>query len=187
MCLPGQLPAPPSPACAADAVAMARAGLAWLAAADAASVPAAVQADCLRALEQAESVHTAARAKVLAAFHAGGGYGIRARVGGDVAAVADPDHQRAAAGGDGVDAAAGRPPAVADALAAGDVSVSWARAVCAWTDLLPAECRADADVILLAARPAARSWRTWPGWPRRCAAGPRGPTPTGMTGSPAAA
>ncbi len=73
MCLPGQPPAPPSPASAADAVAMARAGLAWLAAADAASMPAAVQADCLRALEQAEAMQTAARAKVLAAFYAGGG------------------------------------------------------------------------------------------------------------------
>jgi hypothetical protein len=42
-------------------------------------------------------------------------------------------------------------PAVAEALAAEDISVSWARAVCAWTDLLPAECRAGADAILLAA------------------------------------
>jgi hypothetical protein len=42
-------------------------------------------------------------------------------------------------------------PAVAAALAAGQLSGSWARAVCAWTDLLPAECRGDADAILLAA------------------------------------
>ena len=50
---------------------MARAGLAWLARMDAAGLTAAEQADCLRALEAAEAAHTAARARVLAAFHAG--------------------------------------------------------------------------------------------------------------------
>src|SRR6266567_5683536 len=42
-------------------------------------------------------------------------------------------------------------PAVAAALAAGQISASWGRQVCAWTDQLPAECRGDADVILVAA------------------------------------
>src|SRR5579859_6862564 len=42
-------------------------------------------------------------------------------------------------------------PAVAGALAAGAISMSWARAVCDWSDLLPAHARDDADVILLAA------------------------------------
>jgi hypothetical protein len=72
MCLPGQPPA--APATAAQAVAMARAGLAWLAAADAAALTGAEQAQCLRGLERAEAVHTAARARVLAAFCAGDGY-----------------------------------------------------------------------------------------------------------------
>src|SRR5450755_3512736 len=150
MCLPGQPPAPPS--CAADAVAMTRAGLAWLAGADAASMPAAVQGDCLRALEQAEAVHTAARARVLAAFHAGDGchddgHGSaktwlrwQTRITKAAAATAMAWMRRLAAH-----------PAVAGALAAGDLSLSWARQVCAWSDLLPAECRADADAILLAA------------------------------------
>jgi hypothetical protein len=71
MCELGQ---PSVPVSSADAVAMTRAGLAWLAGADVASRPAAEQADCLRALEHAEAVHTAARARVLAAFYAGGGY-----------------------------------------------------------------------------------------------------------------
>src|ERR1022692_3048945 len=71
MCELGQ---PPAPTTAADAVAMAQAGLAWLARADVASMPPAVQADCLRALEAAEAVHTAARARVLAAFHACSGF-----------------------------------------------------------------------------------------------------------------
>ena len=152
MCLPGQPPAPPSPATSADAVAMTRAGLAWLAGADAASMPAAEQADCLRALEQAEAVHAAARARVLAAFYAGGGYEDdghgsakmwlrwQTRITKGAAATAMAWMRRLAAH-----------PAVADALAAGDLSLSWARQVCAWSDLLPTECRADADVILLAA------------------------------------
>ena len=150
MCLPGQPPAPP--ASAADAVAMARAGLAALAAVDAAGLTAAEQADCLRALEQAESVHTAARARVLAAFQAGGGYEDdghgsaktwlrwQTRITKAAAAAAMAWMRRLAAH-----------PAVADALGAGDISLSWARQLCAWTDLLPAECRADADAILLAA------------------------------------
>src|SRR5450755_5049704 len=87
MCLPGQPPAVPLmpapvpaaaadavPVTAADAVGMAQAGLAFLANANMASVPAAVQADCLRGLERAESLHTAARAGTLAAFMAGGGH-----------------------------------------------------------------------------------------------------------------
>src|SRR5215831_17693393 len=43
-------------------------------AADVASVPAAVQAQALRALERAEAKHTAARARFLAAFAAQDGY-----------------------------------------------------------------------------------------------------------------
>ncbi len=150
MCLPGQPPAPPSTA--ADAVAMARAGLAALARIDAAALTAAEQADCLRALEQAEAAHTAARARVLAAFQAGGGFEDdghgsakswlrwQTRITANAAATAMAWMRRL-----------NTHPAVAGALAAGDLSPSWARAVCGWTDLLPAEHRADADAILLAA------------------------------------
>src|SRR5258707_8955699 len=68
MCLTGQLS--PAPATAADAAAMAQAALGWLAKADVASLTTAEQADCLRALEQAAAMQTAARSRVLAAFHA---------------------------------------------------------------------------------------------------------------------
>ena len=61
------------PVSAADAVAMAHAALAYLASADMASLPAAAQAECLRGLERAESLHTAARAGALAAFISCGG------------------------------------------------------------------------------------------------------------------
>ena len=42
-------------------------------------------------------------------------------------------------------------PAVGGALAAGGISASWAREICAWTGQLPADKRPDADAILLAA------------------------------------
>ena len=52
---------------------MVRAGLGYLAAADAAQLPAATQAECLRELEQTDAMATAARAAFLAAFTAGAG------------------------------------------------------------------------------------------------------------------
>ena len=120
---------------------------------DAAGLTAAEQADCLRALERAEAMHTAARARVLAAFQAGCGFQDDGHGSAKTwLAVADPHHQgrgrRPRWPGCGRLAAH---PAVAGALAAGDISPSWARQVCAWTDLLPAGCRAGADAILLAA------------------------------------
>ena len=150
MCITGQPPA--VPATAADAAAMMRAGLGWLATADAASLTTAEQADCLRALEQATSMHTAAQARVLAAFHSRDGY-------------ADDGHgsartwlrwQTRISGGAAGDAIGWMRrltahPAVADALASASVSQSWARHICEWTDKLPADHRGDADQILLGA------------------------------------
>lgn len=42
-------------------------------------------------------------------------------------------------------------PVIAGALAAGELSESWARQICAWTERLPADTRSDADVILVQA------------------------------------
>ena len=131
---------------------MAQAGLAALASVDAAGLTAAEQADCLRALERAEAMHTAARARVLAAFQAGCGFQDDGHGSAKTWLAWQTRTTRAAAGA----ALAwmrrlAAHPAVAGALAAGDISPSWARQVCAWTDLLPAGCRADADAILLAA------------------------------------
>src|SRR6266566_8400852 len=58
----------------AEALAMLDRALDHLNTADAASLPAAVQAEALRALERAEAKHTAARARVLAAFAGQGGF-----------------------------------------------------------------------------------------------------------------
>src|SRR5580692_9276604 len=177
MCLPGQPPrsaadpaAPPAaapaaaapatapamagavPVSAADAVAMAHAGLAYLATADMASLPAAAQAECLRGLERAESLHTAARAGALAAFISGSGY----EDDGQGSARTWLRWQTritsgAAAGAVGWARRLAAHPAVGEALAAGEISVSWARANCSWTARLPREKQADADGILLAA------------------------------------
>ena len=101
----------PEPATVADATAMARAGLAFLAPADTASLTTAEQADCLRALAQAESIHTAARARVLSAFTAQAGYeddGHRSPR--TWLSVADPGGRRRGSHRGQVDAAAGRPP-----------------------------------------------------------------------------
>src|SRR5215813_1502702 len=56
------------PSTVAEALVMLDRALDHLNAADAASLPSAVQAEALRALERAEAKHTAARARVLAAF-----------------------------------------------------------------------------------------------------------------------
>ena len=166
MCLPGQPPgsaadpaAPPAataagavPVSAAEAVAMAHTALAYLATADMASLPAAAQAECLRGLERAESLHTAARAGALAAFISSGG----CQDDGQGTARAWLRWQTritngAAAGAVGWARRLAAHPAVGEALAAGEISASWAREICSWTAKLPEGNQADADPILLAA------------------------------------
>jgi len=151
MCLAGQ--PPPAPASAADAAAAARAALGWLAAgADPADLTTAEQADCLRALEHAHALHTAARARLLAAFHARCGYeddghgSPRAWLKGQCQMT-----DGAAAGAVGWMRRLKAHPAVADALAGGEISESWARTVCDLSDKLPEDARAGADQILLGA------------------------------------
>jgi hypothetical protein len=150
MCLAGQMPA--APASAADAVAMVAAGLGWLAKTDVASLTTIEQADCLRGLERASSMHIAARSRVLSAFHAQGGY----EDDGQGSARTWLKWQTRVTGGAAYGALgwmhrlAGH-RAVGDALGAGEISESWARQICDWTDKLPAEVRGDADVFLLTA------------------------------------
>jgi hypothetical protein len=124
----------------------------YLNTADPASLPTAVQAECLRALERARAKHTAAQARVLGAFAAGGGFeddghgsartwlAWQARVTAGAAAGAVGWARRLAAH-----------RVIAQALAAGEVSESWARQLCAWVDRLPEASRGDAGEILVAA------------------------------------
>src|SRR5215475_6122656 len=141
------------PATVADALAMLDRALAALTDADAGSLPTAVQAQALRALERAGARHTAARARILAAFTAQDGYECdgqgsartwlrwQARVTGGAAAAATAWARRLAAH-----------PVVAQALAGGEISASWARELCDWSDRLPADKRDDADAILTGGR-----------------------------------
>ncbi len=138
-----------APANAAEALAAVRAGLEYLATADPAELTTGEQADCIRGLAAAESVHLSAASRVLAAFDAANGYAAygqisarawlrwQTRVTSPAAAATTSWMRRLAAH-----------PAVAAALAAARLSPSWARAICDWSDLLPEACRAEADQIL---------------------------------------
>ena len=119
---------------------MVRAGLGYLADCDAGSLGTAAQAEALIGLEAAEAQHTAARARILAAFTAQQGYEadgyygpaswLRAitRVTRGAAAAATGWARRLAAH-----------PVIAAALAQGQLPVSLARLICDWTDKLPEE------------------------------------------------
>jgi Domain of unknown function (DUF222)/HNH endonuclease len=134
------------------ALAAAAAGLAYVAAADAASLPGEELAGCLRGLEALESGLTAARARVLAAFTAQAGYEADGHgTPGTWLAWQTGITRGAASGAVGWMRRLSAHPAVAAALAAGEISGSWARQICDWSDLLPAAARSDADQILLAA------------------------------------
>jgi Domain of unknown function (DUF222) len=140
------------PASVTEALVMLDRALDCLTAADAGALPAGVQAEALRGLERAQSKHTAARAQILTAFAAQGGFGEdghgsartwlkwQARV-----------TTGAAAGAVGWMRRLARHPVISAALAAGEVSESWARQLCEWTDRLPEGTRADADEILTGA------------------------------------
>ncbi|MGH3176222.1 MAG: DUF222 domain-containing protein, partial [Streptosporangiaceae bacterium] len=141
-----------APSSTREALDMVRAGLGYLAAADAAQLSAATQAECLRELEQADAVATAARAFIQAGFTAGQGYSGDA----EYSAVSWLIHQthvtRGAAVGHTAWAKRTRThPAVLAALAAGQVSESAGRLICLWTGKLPEKFRQESDELLVAA------------------------------------
>jgi Domain of unknown function (DUF222) len=148
------------PATTGEAIAAVTAGLQYLARADAATLGTAAQADCLRALEAAEAVHTAARVNMLAAFHTGGGCEPEGSGSTRAWLVWQTRVTRgAAAGAVGWMRRLREHRGIWEALAAGTVSVSWARRICDWTDRLPEASRDDADAILLAAADGGASLR----------------------------
>ncbi len=134
----------------AEALALLEAGLSFLAGADAPALTMAEQAAALRALARAESMQLAAASRVLRAFDVGGGYELdgqrtarswlrwQTQITSAAAGWATGWVQRLAAH-----------PEVWGALAAGQVSPSWAREICGWTDRLPADRRDSGDAILL--------------------------------------
>ena len=134
------------------ALAMLERALDHLNAADVASLPTSLQAEALRALARAEARHVAARSRVLGAFAGQGGF-------------EDDGHGTArtwlkwqtritagaAAGAIGWVRRLAAHPVVEQALTAGELSPSWARQICDWTDRLPEAQRGDADQILAGA------------------------------------
>jgi hypothetical protein len=147
-----QVGAAPAFASVSEAIEMARAALGYLAAADAAQLAAETQAACLRGLEQTDAIATAARASFLSAFTTGKGYSADA----DYSARAWLMHRTgitrgAAASHTAWANRAGTHPQVVAALAAGDLSESYARAICQWTDKLPEKFREESDELLVAA------------------------------------
>ena len=150
----------PTFASAREAAETVRAGLGFLAAADATAMAAETQAQCLQILEQATAMSTAARASILAAFTSGQGY------------AADADYsprawlinrtritKRAAVAYTAWARRAAAHPQVAQALAGGEISESFARTICTWTDKLPEDCGQAADAILLTAAKAGADLR----------------------------
>ena len=142
----------PPPASTTEALGMLRSAMSYLSAADATAMAAETQAGCLQALEQVTAMGTAARTSILAAFTSGQGY------------CADADYspkawlinktrvtKAAAVSYTAWVRRAAAHPQVAQVLAVGEMSESYARTMCSWTDKLPGDCRPDADAILVGA------------------------------------
>ncbi len=138
--MPAPAPAAPAASFASvdEAMDLVRAGLGYLAQADAASLPAVTQARLLREFERAQSQHTAGRARVLTAFTAQGGYADDGH-GGSHPWLAWQTRvtAQAASGSIGWMRRLSAHPVVADALAAGAITESYARKICGWSDTLP--------------------------------------------------
>ena len=143
---------PTAPSSTGQALAMVRAGLGYLADCDAASLGTAAQAEALVGLEHAEAQHTAARARILAAFTAQQGYEADGYYGAAswLRAITRVT-KGAAAAATGWARRLDAHPVIAAALAQGQLPVSLARLICDWTDKLPEDLRDDGDGILLAA------------------------------------
>ena len=142
----------PTPKNVAEALQMLRAGMGYLAAADATDMVVDEQAQCLQVMELMKAMGTAAHAWTLAAFiaaqghHEDGCYSPKSWLINHLgitkaAATAYLSWARRAASH----------PRVLTALAARDISESVARTICDWTGLLPPDCQDAADAILVAA------------------------------------
>jgi len=141
-----------SPASAQEALGMLRSAMGYLAAADATAMAAEEQAGYLRGLEQVAAIGTAARTSILGAFTAGQGYSADA----DYSPRAWLIHKTGVTKGAAVAYTAwvrraAEHPRVAGVLATGEVSESYARTICQWTDKLPVLCREAADEVLVTA------------------------------------
>ncbi len=157
------------PSSVTEALRMLDRTLDFLNAADAASLPSSVQAEALRALERADAKVTAAQARMLAAFAGRSAY----EDDGQGSAGAWLRWQTrvtrgAAAGAVGWAHRVAAHPVIGDALAAGELSESWARQICAWTDRLPRAGRAMRMRFWPPPRAAVWTRPGWAVWRRKC-------------------
>jgi hypothetical protein len=135
-----------------EAIDMAHAALGYLAAVDATQLAAETQAECLRGLERTDAISTVARASFLSAFTVGKGYSADA----DYSARAWLMHRTGITRGAAASHTAwakrhATHPRVLTALAAEDLSESYGRTICQWTDKLPEKFRDESDELLIAA------------------------------------
>jgi Domain of unknown function (DUF222) len=154
VCVPGQQPGGPSavPPDAAGALALVETGLAFLTDAHVADWPAEALAEWLRALARAEAAQVAVQARVLAAFNARAGFEADGQATARTWLRWQTQVTAGAAGGAmGWMRRLAVHPRVSAALGTGQVTASFARLICDWSDLLPPDMRDDADEILLAA------------------------------------
>jgi hypothetical protein len=146
------MPAPAPPASTGEALGMLTSAMRYLAAAQATQMPTEVQARCLMTLERADAMGTAARASILAAFTASRG----CCEDGDYSPRSWLIHKTRVTKATAVDHTGWSRrtethPRILAALAAGEISRSYARTICGWTDRLPEDCRDNADDILVSA------------------------------------
>jgi uncharacterized protein DUF222/HNH endonuclease len=158
---------------AGEAADMLDVSLDHLAVTDWASLGTAAHAEMLARLQRAQTKLTAVNAAVLAAFTAGNGYEPDGHCSAKQWLIGKTGiSEGAARGAVGWQRRLGRHRVIAEAMAAGGVSESWARQIADWTDPLPEHKRAEADTILLEAAAAgvpledlgilARNiWETW--------------------------
>jgi hypothetical protein len=144
--------AAPAFASVGEAMDMARAALGYLATVDATRLAAETQAACLRDLERTDAAATAARASFLSAFTTGKGYSADADYSARVWLMHKTGITRSAAASHTAWARRyGTHPRVIAALAAGELSESYGRTICQWTDRLPEKYREESDELLVTA------------------------------------
>jgi hypothetical protein len=137
-------------ASADEALEAVEAGMSYLAGTDPTEMPAEVQARYLIRLERVNGIETAVRTSFLAAFTAArgytadGAYSIRGWLMNQTQVTKGTATAYCAWTG-----RSNAHPRVMAALAAGEVSESFGRMICTWTDQLPQEYRDEADRILL--------------------------------------
>jgi hypothetical protein len=140
------------PASATEALEMLTSAMSYLAAADPAQMSTQAQAQCLAGLERADATGTAARASVLGAFTAGHGHTEDADYSPRSWLIHKTRVTKGTATGHTAWVRRARAhPRITAAMAAGEITESYARTLCGWTDKLPGDCRDTADAILTAA------------------------------------